>query len=47
MSEEEFMNGVVALFPNALISENELGEIVIETGLKYFGDDYIDMTGDR
>ena len=47
MSDDEFLNGVLSLFPGATIGENENGEIIIETGLRYYGDDYIDMIGDK
>lgn len=47
MSEDEFLSRVLALFPNALISEDGNGEVVVDTGLRLFDGLYLPMIGDK
>lgn len=45
MNETQFLNKVLAIFPNAMIAENDSGETIIETGLRFDGDEYINIEG--
>ena len=47
MSEDEFLAKVLSLFPDALISEDENGEVVVCTGLSVWDGLFVSMRGGR